>query len=110
VSPEELNTPGAVKLMLEILDMTEEDRNEYKGYLPRYYEAEKRASVLAERLQTDVTNEILSSLCIALGGTIIGLAPFLWDEKHSMGLIALAVGIVLMLGGALTRFIYKRKK
>lgn len=103
---EELANPGTQKLILEMLTSAELDRDEFKAYVPRYYESDKRASVLEEKLRTNKSNEILTGTCIGLGGTIIGLAPTFWSNG-SVGPITLGLGLLFVIGGVAGRITFK---
>jgi len=110
LSDQELASPGVLKLILEMLETADRERDEFKAYLPLYFDADKRASILAERLDNDRTNEILSGVLLAGGGALIGLAPFFWDPNNLRGEITLAVGAIFIIGAAVARKLYKAKK
>lgn len=46
-------------MILELLLTTEAERDELKCYVPKYYEADKRAGILEEKLKTNKANEIM---------------------------------------------------
>jgi len=50
LSDNELTTPGVQKLILEMLEPTERERDEYKTYLPLYFEAGRSADTFHSKL------------------------------------------------------------
>jgi hypothetical protein len=102
----ELQNTGTQKMILELLLTTEAERDELKNYVPKYYEADKRAGILEEKLKTNKANEIMFGAGIGAGMAIIGLAPFFWDDKGH-GPIALVVGAAITLGAIVGRICYK---
>jgi hypothetical protein len=107
LTPEELANPGTQKCILDMLIRAEQERDDLKEYLSKYYDADKRAEVLAEKLETNRINETLFGVGVAIGGTIIGLAPFLFEKGLTYGYITLGVGIVLTLGATIGRIKFK---
>ena len=100
----DLSNPAVSKMLMDELEQAETDRDEYKGYVERYHEADKRAMVLGERLKTNKAFEILSNVGIALGGVIVGLVPSQWDPLLPWrGQATLAIGVLLLLGSVLAR-------
>jgi hypothetical protein len=93
------------KILMDELEQAEADRDEYKGYVDRYHEADKRALILAERLKTSKAFEILSNAWLALGGAIIGLVPSQWDPHVPWrGQATLAIGVLLLLSSVAARW------
>lgn len=109
LTPEELANSGTQKVILDVLITTEAERDELRGFVDKYYQAEIRARVAAEQLKTNKANEILFGVGVGVGGAIIGLAPFFWDTKADghQGEIALVVGLLLVVGATLGRIINK---
>ncbi len=108
LAPEELANPGTQKLILDLLITTEAERDELKAYVPKYYEADKRAGVLEEKLKSNKVNEIMFGVGVGIGCAIIGLAPFFYEKINAEGgLIVFGVGIVLTVGFTIGRIVYK---
>lgn len=104
LQPEELCHPGVVKLIIENLDRAEEEAEEFKSYIEKFHQADVERSVLKEKLKASKAIEVAFAVGVGLGGVIIGLAPTFWDAS-SRGPIALAVGILLVIGGIAVRVI-----
>jgi len=100
----ELTNPGVQRLLLEELERADTECEILQGYVQRYYEADKRAAVLEERLRSQTAFEVLFGVGVSLGSAIIGLSPSLWDVT-SKGPIALAVGIVLVARSTVARIV-----
>lgn len=108
LSDEDLAGPGARKLILEMLLSAETDRDEYKAFVSKYYEAALRAAVLEEKLKADETNEMMLTVGMGVGGAIIGLAPTFWTQGPN-GIIAILIGAALMTGAYLGRQRFRNK-
>lgn len=108
LTDEDLASSGTQKLILDMLLAAELERDDYKEYLKKYYDADTRAQVLEEKLKSNDTNETLFAVGVGIGGAIIGLAPLYWD-KPPAGVIALIIG-GLLAGGAVAGRLGFRKK
>ena len=104
LSDEDLKSPGAQKLLLDELERSDADCELLKGYVSRFHEADKRAAVLEGQLRIDKAVEVAFGVGVGIGGTIIGLAPGLWTTPP-YGPLAVAVGLVLMLGAIVARVV-----
>lgn len=85
----------------------EADRDEYKAYQSRYYAAETRAAVLDEKLKGNRINEVLTNLCMTVGGACVGLVPTFYPVHTAAGLSCGIVGLVLLVSGFVGRAKYK---
>ena len=103
----DLANPGTQKLILDMLINAESERDDLKVYVAQYYDADKRAAILQEKLSSHRLNEVLFAVGVGIGCAIIGLAPTFWDPNTARGLICLIVGGVLVIGSALARAFYK---
>jgi hypothetical protein len=110
LTTEELSESGAQKLILELLASAEAERDEFKAYVPLYYEADKKVSTLSEKLHGDRLNEAMFSVGISVGSAAIGLSPIFWDERNARGPLCLAVGAVLVVGFTIARVVRVRQK
>jgi len=106
MSDADLASPGVQKLLLDELERAEDTCENLQGYVDRYHEADKRAAVLDEKLRTQNAVEIFFAVGLAMGGAIVGLAPFFWDEPGK-GPIVLVVGAVLIVGSCVGRIVKK---
>jgi hypothetical protein len=106
LSSEELSNPGVQKLLLDDLERAESECELLQTYVERFHDADKRAAVLEERLNKQTAFDILFTVCIGLGGAIMGVAPLFWGQG-SKGPITLWIGILLVIGSAVARVVKK---
>jgi hypothetical protein len=98
LSDEELNSPGARKLLLDRLSQEEDEISSLKSFRERFHEADKRNGVLEEKLKKDTAVEVISTGTVAVGAAALVYAPELWSHQPG-GWIALAFGAILTLVG-----------
>ncbi|MDE3098962.1 MAG: hypothetical protein KGJ88_05770 [Verrucomicrobiota bacterium] len=102
----ELANPGTQKCILDMLIRAEEESNDLKEYRAKYYEADKRAGILEEKLKSNKINEVMFGVGVGVGCATIGLAPYFWDNTGK-GPIVLTVGLALVLGATYGRISFK---
>jgi hypothetical protein len=105
LTDDELSHPGVQKLLLDILQEVDEDCDYLKSFVTLYHEADKKAAILSEKLLMNTTIEVFFGVGVGLGGTIIGLAPFLWGSKPEYGLITVLVGVCMIIGSTVGRMV-----
>lgn len=72
---EELDSPGARKMLLDAYDRAEAECAELRDYKSKFHEADKRAAILETKLRGVNALDILYSVSVCLGGVIIGYGP-----------------------------------
>lgn len=96
---EAFNNSGVFKLLMEDNKRLKADlKAEHeisKENIKLYYDADKRASVLEERVKNSTPFDIFFGVISAFGTGIAALSPSLWKYKP-FGLIALLVGAALV--------------
>ena len=97
LTEEELANPAVQKLLVGNLDRLETEKEEYRLYMERFHEADKKVAVLEEKGKTKLALEILSGTCLTCGGLAIGQINALWPQP--LGWIAVVLGLVLLGGG-----------
>ena len=112
LSEEELNNTGAQKMILSDLDRLESEVDELNCFKDLYHQKDKENAVKDEQLKTSTSKEILYAVAISLGATLIGLSPSLWfanasSNQINFGIIILIFGVILILGGLITKFFNK---
>ena len=105
LTPEELASPGVQKILYDDLEQCEADREELKVYVKAYYDADKRAAVLLEKMKTVNTIEVFFGVGVGLGGSVLGLAPFFWEMGTGYGVAALIIGLSMTIGACVGRLI-----
>lgn len=99
---DELAQSGAQKLLIDMLEQAEQEKDEYKAFVPKYYEAESRASMLNEKLNSVTAVEVLHGTVVALGGILMGQSTYantlFW------------VGAALIVGAGFSKYLNYREK
>lgn len=73
------------RLILDALERAEAERADYQTYVDRYYEADKSAAVLTEKVRALQSLDILSGVTVGLGGTLIGSSESWEPVGHRSG-------------------------
>jgi hypothetical protein len=68
LSQADVTNPGVVKMLIEELERAEAQIEVLEGFRDRFYDAERHASVLDEKLRKDTAFEVLVTSCFCLGG------------------------------------------
>lgn len=103
LTEDELKSSAVQKILIDILEDAEQTRDEYKSYVDAFHGADKRASILAEKLNLDHSVEITFGVGIALGGVIMGIAPYLWGVDNLSGVLSALIGLCLIIGASIAR-------
>ncbi|HEY6448984.1 MAG TPA: hypothetical protein VIY53_21195 [Acidobacteriaceae bacterium] len=104
LSDDELDSPGARKLLLERLAQAEEEIKAIGGFRERYHQVDKLNCALSEKLKRNTAAEVISTGTIAVGAAALVYAPDLWSNQPA-GWIAVAFGAVLTLVGVVAKVI-----
>lgn len=107
LTEEDIKSSGAQKLLLDMLREADDELEELRPYVNRFHDADKNVAVLREKIKTHTAIEIFFGVGVGLGGTIIGLAPFLGSTNPTYRTIAVIVGFVLMIGAIIGRAVKK---
>lgn len=105
LTDDELKSSGVQKLLLDMLQEADDERETLRSYVGLFHEADKTSAVLGEHVKTQTTIEVLFGVGVGLGGAIMGLAPFLWELKSEYGVITGLVGLCLIIGATAGRVI-----
>ena len=110
LTPEDLASPGTQKLVLYMLQQAQNSADQFAGYVERYHEADKRAAILSEKLESririDKAVEIAVIAGTAFGGALIGLGTYFWGKAIPdvlAGWMALLLGIGLIIGSVVVK-------
>lgn len=107
LTDEELAQSGTQKMLLDMLEEVENERENLKGFVTNFYESDKRAAILSEKLITDKRIEVFFGGGVGLGGALLGLAPFFWDIGSGYGFVCLFIGVCLIIFACIGRAIKK---
>jgi hypothetical protein len=103
LSDDDLGNSAVQKLILSEIDRLEIEVIKLELYKDKFHESDKQGAILSEKLKYSNSHEILYSFCLAVGSAIMSLAAlFPFNEK---GWIFLVVGLLLLIGGVLSKFI-----
>lgn len=103
LTDEELTQSGTQKMLLEMLEEAETESENLKSYVTSFYEADKKAAILGEKINTEKSIEIFFGVGVGLGGAILGLAPFFWTKDTTYGVICFGIGVCLTIGACIGR-------
>ena len=91
-------SPAVLKLLLNEIDRLEIEKEEYKPYMERFHDADRKVSVLEQKSRTALGSDIVFGGCLTVGALLLGLAHGLWSHQP-FGWIVVAAGVVLFLIG-----------
>ncbi|MDT6939359.1 hypothetical protein RI570_04270 [Brucella pseudogrignonensis] len=104
LSDEELASPGVQKTLLDEIERLDSDLADAKDYQSKYYEADKKADVLEQKLKTHQAFEIISASCLTGGALLLGYLPSVWEAQPT-GWILFAVGLLAVFGGIISKVV-----
>jgi hypothetical protein len=102
LTDEELASTGTQKMLLEELERLSEENTALSSFRSLYHEADKSVAILGEKQKKNISFEVISGSCLAVGAAALGYAPSVWSQPPS-GHILIAFGIVLTIGGILAK-------
>jgi len=105
LSDDELESPGARKLLLARLDEAEGQLSRLTDICDKYHEADKKVAVLSEKLKNHYFVEALYGAALSIGALLVGLSPTIWQSHPHVAYSLIAAGAVLM-GGAIAAKVY----
>lgn len=105
LTDEELSSPGVQKLLLDMLEEAEDECDSLKSYVDKYYSADKKTAVLNEKLNKDNKIDVFFGVGVGLGGAILGLIPFLGEDKTLYGIVSAVIGLTLIIGSSIGRLL-----
>lgn len=95
-------SPAVLKLLLNEIDRLEIEKEEYKPYMKRFYDADRKVSVLEQKSRIALGGDIVFGGCLTVGALLLGLAHGLWSHQP-FGWIVVVAGVVLFLIGILAK-------
>ena len=101
LTEQDLANVAVQKLLLSEVDRLGRENEEYRLYMERFHEANRKVAVLEavleEKGKTKLAFEILSGTCLTFGGLAIGQMNALWPSPWTW--IVGILGAVLLGGG-----------
>jgi len=91
-----------MKMLLEELERSREEIHTLESYRDRFYGCDKELSIATEKLKGNLSVEIISTACLAIGAAALVYAPEVWKDQPS-GWIAVIFGAVLTVAGVVAK-------
>lgn len=98
MSEKEAASPIVSQFLVDEIERLESELSEYKEYRNKFHEADKKVSLLNEKLKSNSAFEIISTICVAVGGALGGLAPKMWETQPAGTIMAVSGFGLLVLG------------
>lgn len=100
LTEKELDSPGARKLIIDMLDRLERENTVLKAKVESYLEVEKKAAILNAAVKSLSQQNLLKASVNSIGGIILGASFSLTQVTHqivaaTLGLILIAISIAL---------------
>jgi hypothetical protein len=105
LTDDDLDTPGARKLVLDALFRAEEEKAELRLFRDRYHQADKKNGIFEEKLKTNTAVDVISMGCMAAGGIAFGYSRGLWSTQLGTAIGAVVLGTILIFIGIIARAI-----
>jgi hypothetical protein len=104
LSDEDLDSPGARKLLLDRLAEAQDEIAILRSFRERFHEADKYNGMLQEKLKANTAAEVISVGALTIGAAIAGLTPTLWKYQPD-GWLCLGLGVALIVIGVVAKVI-----
>ena len=102
-----MSATGVQKLLVAEIDRLEEENRELKEVGREFSDSQRRIGVLEEKLKSHTALDVISGVCISVGGVALGAIPSL-SSVQPYGLFAIGVGVILIAGGFLSQVVKRR--
>jgi hypothetical protein len=96
-------SPLVERFLITEINRLVEENQQLKQFKDKYHDADKRLAVLKETLKPFRTNELLSSVCLAIGSAGLGAAPSFVSLNSYGWYIFVVVSALLVLAGIAAR-------
>jgi hypothetical protein len=104
LTEEDLAAPGTQKMILEEIERLSGENDRMSSIQDDFHRVDKDLAVLREKQKRNISADIVSGSCLAVGAAALGYAPAVWNSPPS-GQIALAFGAVLTVAGIIAKAI-----
>jgi hypothetical protein len=74
LSDKEATSPAVTKLLIDDIERLESEISDLKQFQTQFHEADKKASILQQKLLSVTSMEVIHAGCIAIGGALLGYA------------------------------------
>ena len=101
ISEEDLASPAVQRILLSELDKLQSKVDALEIIESKFYNSDKKAAVLEEKLNAVNSKEVMYSLCLSIGSAVIGFSSLIWDTGY--GWFPVAFGSALLVGAIISR-------
>ena len=105
LSEDDLKSPAVVKMLISQNESNSKELSRLSEIRDKYYECDKKLSVALEKVKQKTSTEIFSDFTYSIGGVLLAISTL--DFSNGVKLnnwIFLAIGLVLILGAALSKW------
>ena len=106
LSEEELSSPAVQRLLVEEIERLERERTQLLEVQREFYDVEKEAAILKEKLKQKVGGDIVFSVLLTVGAAALGYAPAVWKAQPT-GWLAIVFGVVLIVAGIVSKVVQR---
>ena len=106
LTPAELSTKGAQKMLLIHIDRLESENEKLSKFRETLGQTLTQKAVLEQKLDVARSSDLIFGVCLAIGALLIGLAPSIWATKPQ-SMIVLVGGIIIMVSGIVSRWLIR---
>jgi hypothetical protein len=103
LTPEDLSSPGAQKLLLDNLEQLSRENQKLSSLQDELHTALLENCRLNGRLDTKKAIEIASMAMSNVGAVLVGFGPFVWDSQRLATAVCLLLGTGLVVAGFLAQ-------
>ena len=104
LSDEELSSPAIQRILIDDIERLEKESIKLGEFHDKFYEADKKAAVLEEKLKEKTAQEIVFGVCLTVGAASLGYAPSVWQSQPT-GWISIIFGSLLIIGGVAAKVV-----
>ena len=105
LTDEELSSPAVQRMLLDEIERLDSECGDVRTLREKFHISDKKVGILEERFKTKVAIEIIHVACISLAGAALGYAASNWATQHTVSIIALVFGGVLLVAGLAAKVI-----
>ena len=104
LSEDELKSPAVQRMLIDEIERLERENLDLCDYRDKYYESDKRVSILDEKNKERLSGQVVFGVCLTVGAALLGFAPSLWTSQPG-GWLSIIFGLVLIVGGIASKVV-----
>lgn len=111
LTEDDLNSPGAQRLILAELDKYDECKKDLNYYKEQYHRKDKENAVYRQLVTSTRAFDIIYSTLLAIGPALLGLSTYFFTNKDVLGgIIMICIGVICLIAGICTKIFVKPSK